>query len=221
MKAIKKKLKVTFPDGTVFCFKDAVFTVIETLKKIGSERFDEINLFVKEQRLVSFGRQNGYSSSYIKEICDGWFYLNQSDAYTKFLQLDNIRRQLNLDIKIELNEAFKAQCNPKTTRKSSKRQTIKVTMADGGVIDYEGHGDVFMTCIDKLSPRNVSAKANIDFHGSSLFTTSNISGNRLKVAEFLYVAIPQTAKETFKILKLISARLGLSRQMQIELVDCA
>lgn len=220
MKA-KKKLRVTFPDGTVICYKDALFTVLEVLRTIGSKRFGEINLEVQGQRLVSSEKQHGYKSTYIKEVCDGWYYLNQSDACTKCYQLHSINEQLNLNLSIELGEGFIAKANPKTVRRSPIRRKLKVTMADGDVIDYDGPEEVFMTCIDKLGPRTLSAKANFDFHGSPLFTTTNTSGKRLKVADFLYVAIPDTAQEIYKILNMILLRLGLHKSMTIELLSCA
>ena len=217
----KKKLRVTFPDGTVICYKDALFTVLEVLRTIGSKRFAEINLDVQGQKLVSSEKHHGYKSIFIKEVCDGWYYLNQSDARTKYLQLNSINEQLNLNLSIELGEDFIATANPKTVRRSPIKKKLKVTMVGGQVIDYDGPTDVFMTFIDKLGPRILSAKANFDFHGSPLFTTTNTSGKRQKVDEFLYVAIPGTAQEIYQILKMISLRLGLHKSMTIELLSCA
>lgn len=38
----KRILRVTFPDGNSFCFKNATVTYIETLKQIDANRFPEI-----------------------------------------------------------------------------------------------------------------------------------------------------------------------------------
>ena len=150
-------------------------TVLDVLRKIGSHRFCEINQYVQNQRLVSFGMHCGYDSRYIKEVCKGWYYLNQSDADTKYIQLQSINRELNLNLHIEIGENFMAKSNPKTLRTTSRKHKLKVTMADGEVIDYDGPGDVFMACIDKLGPRKVSGKANIEVQGSALLTSTTTS----------------------------------------------
>ena len=41
-RASKKLLRVTMPDGNVICHKSATMTLIDALKSIGSENFEQI-----------------------------------------------------------------------------------------------------------------------------------------------------------------------------------
>ena len=209
-------IKVTFPDGNQVCYSNPVNTVIEVLKWIGESRFHEITLENGGKPLVS---QEIYPhlKKYQKEIIPGWYYTNRTDTREKTSQLININRTLGLNLVIQTSDEFRGSKNPPIACSSRPKNCLKVTLPDGEVIDYEGYKDVFMACIDKLGPRLISSKANFDLSSKCpLLTTTNTTGNRLKVADSLYLAIPFTAKEAAKILNLIAIRLQISDKMKIE-----
>lgn len=203
-------IKVTFPDNEEICFKSPVNTVIAVLQKIGIERFPEITMLIRKRPLVS---QEIFPElkRYAKEIVPGWYYITQSDTREKTAQLININRMLNLGLKIEVSSDFKGSPDPKIEGTTRPKNKLIVTMPDGDVIEYESYKDVFMACIDKLGPRIVMQRANLDLaKNRPLITVTNVDGNRLKIGDFMYLTIPYTAKEAKKVLDFIGKRLGVN-----------
>lgn len=200
-------IKVTFPDGTEFCYKSPVNTVIAVLRKIGEEKFSKITFMRGDNRIVSQS-YNPRLKNYIKEIIPGWYYFNQTDTREKTNQLININNQFNLGMKIEVG-IFKGTANPSIPGATRPKNRLVVTMPDGEVIDHESYREVFADCIYKLGPRRVSSKANIELsRNQDLFSASNPYGNRFQLDETLYLLIPYTAKEAMKILRIIALRLN-------------
>lgn len=200
-------IKVTFPDGTEFCYKSPVNTVISVLKRIGKERFPEINFMQGENRVVSRD-YNPKLKNYLKEITDGWYYFNQNDTRGKTNQLINLNNQFNLGMKIEVG-AFKGTTDPSIPGTTRSKNRIVVTMPDGKVINHESYRQVLADCIYRLGPRRVSAKANIQLSKKQdLFSATNLAGNRFQLDETLYMLMPHTAKDAMKVLKIIASRLN-------------
>lgn len=199
-------IKVTFPDGTEFCYKSPVNTVIEVLRTIGKERFPEINLMRGARRIVSES-YNPKLKSYTKEIVPGWYYFNQTDTREKTNQLINLNNQFNLGMKIEVG-TFKGTADPTIPGSIRSKNRLVVTMPNGEIIDHESYRQVFADCIYRIGPRRVSSRANIKLSkNQDLFSTTNPNGNRFQLDETLYMLIPYTAKEAMKILRIIALRL--------------
>ena len=102
------KIRVSFPNGKIICFKNVTITFIETLKEIGSYYFPKINLEMGHLPILSKSVYLKYSD-YMKEVCDGWYVNTQSDTRQKFMQILSIRNQLGLDFKIEIGKDFDAK----------------------------------------------------------------------------------------------------------------
>lgn len=66
-------IKVTFPDGTEYCYKSPVNTVLAVLRKIGVERFPAITLMRGKNRVVS-QLNNSEIKQYVREIIPGWYH---------------------------------------------------------------------------------------------------------------------------------------------------
>ena len=201
-------IRVTFPGEDAICYKSPVNTVLEVLRKIGVEHFGKISLSIRKRPLVS---QEIYPElkKFTKEIISGWYYINQSDTREKTSQLINISRLLNLNLLVEVGSNFPTNAAPKIPGATRSKNKLLVTMPDGEVIDYESYRDVFMACIDKLGPRRVSNSANLDLSANCpLLTVTNTTGHRRKIGDYLYLAIPFTAKDAKKILEIIAKRLG-------------
>lgn len=201
------KIKVTFPDGSEFCYKSPVNTVIAVLRKLGKERYPEINFTLGSRRVVSKVYEPKLKS-YLKEITDGWYYFNQNDTKGKTNQLINLNKQFNLGMTIEVG-AFKGVADPSIPGSTRSKNRLVVTMPNGEVIDHESYRQVFADCIYKLGPRRVSAKANIKLSkNQDLFSASDTEGSRFQLDEMLYMLMPYTAKEAMTILKIIAKRLN-------------
>lgn len=207
-------IKVTFPDGTEYCYKSPVNTVLAVLRKIGVERFPAITLMRGKNRVVS-QLNNSETKQYVREIIPGWYYFNQSDTREKTNQLININNQFNIGMKIEVGK-FKGEADPRIEGATRRKNRLVVIMPDGAVIDHDSYRQVFVDCIYRLGPRKVSA-ASVNIIVSKyrdLFSTTNNDGNRFKLDETLYVELPYTAKEAMKYLKIISSRLKVSLNIQ-------
>lgn len=211
-------IKVTLPDGKEICYRSPINTIIEVLRWIGPERFEDIPIKINGRPLVS---RNTYSDmrNYTVEILPGWHFIRQADTRQRYLQLISINDSLNLELKIEIGD-YKSQRNPCSGSESTRpKSLLRVTMPDGEIIDYDSFRDVFGTVVDKLGPRTISAKANFDWSDNQpLLTVTNTNGDRVKIGEYLYMKYPQTVKAAVKMLGLIARRLGMANEMIIETI---
>lgn len=212
-------IRVTFPDGEQICHKTPINTVHHVLEKIGSTRFPEITLETAGHRFVT-KTVAPKLKKYAREIADGWYYINRTDTREKTAHLININRMLGLGLLIEVGDFKPLQHSKKASKSSKSKHRVQVTMPDGEVIDYDSFSDVIMACVDRLGPRNVSYKANLDLSSKCpLFATTNNTGKRLQVDEALYMALPGSAKETATVLYVIACRL--KNTMKVELLPLA
>ncbi len=96
-----KGLRVTFSDGTVIWHRQAIDTMIQTLRKIGLHRIPQVglmhggyNLVGKEKRPVEPGRTWQHE-------CDGWFIYSNISNKQKKDDLKEISKFYRLNLKIE------------------------------------------------------------------------------------------------------------------------
>lgn len=209
-------IRVTLPDGKEICYRSPLHTFVEVLKWIGEERFEDIPVKINGRPIVS---HDTYPiKNYTIEILPGWHFIKQADTRERYLKLLAINNGMNLGMKIEIGD-FKADKNPSLNKCCRPKSLLRVTMPNGECIDYDSYRDVFMTVIDKLGPRSVSAKANFDWSSNQpLFTATNPDGIRVKVADSLFLALPQTVKQAATMLKLIAKRLGIATDIIIEVI---
>lgn len=77
-----KGLKVTFPDGTVIWRRSAIYTFIETLRKIGLERIPEVGIMCSGFNLVGKERRSPKAGRIWQHESDGWYiYSIMSNAF--------------------------------------------------------------------------------------------------------------------------------------------
>lgn len=99
---VTKGMKVTFPDGIVIWHRQAIDTLIDSLRKIGFERVSAMgiehgggyNLVGKIQRPVEPGR-------IWQHECDGWYIYSNIGNKTKIEDLKRISDHYHLGLKIE------------------------------------------------------------------------------------------------------------------------
>lgn len=96
-----KGLRVTFPDSTIIWHRQAIVTMIETLRKIGLHRIAQVgiihggyNLVGKEKRPVEPGRTWQHE-------CDGWYIYSNISNRQKIDDLERISKRFHLHLKIE------------------------------------------------------------------------------------------------------------------------
>lgn len=201
-RAKPKKLRVRFPDGTLYCYSSVKETFLETLRKIGYQKLSKVKLEVC--RLPMFS-QNQYElyKDFMEPIGGGWYVNTQGDTYNKYVQLKNINDQLNLGLEIDLSEDFKGE---KVARGSKGMAVLEVTFPDHTVISEENTNETFMQCIWHLGVDNVR-KLNLKQGGKDLITSAKLYNGQVQVDVNRWLVVPGALKDKVKILRVISAML--------------
>ena len=193
------KIRVTFPDGRVICHAIVLHTFIETLKAIGPENFDKIRLEVGGRPLISKIKYEKYGND-MRPITDGWFVNIQSDTEQKYLQLNLIKQQLNLDVIIELGRDFETtRFNTGRTRKS----TYLVTIINNEVIIKEPIS-VYITILKYIGLEKLK-ESPIRISNQKIVTSINLYDSQLKIEQNLWVTLPPQphSRTVIKWLKII------------------
>ncbi len=99
-RASPQKLKVTFPDGTVICEQKVVSTMIETLRKIGFDRVETLNISVAGRPLITQQKSSNMARRW-KDVGSGYYVHVNSSTDAKIKLLNTINNQLNVRIKIK------------------------------------------------------------------------------------------------------------------------
>lgn len=212
-RAQRKRIQVTFPDNTKYCFNNAVDTVIATLRKIGPERFPEIKLTRNHHRLIS---TEAYPElkEYMKEISPGWFYNIQSNTDEKFRQLELINETLRLGLELqkgtELQILNAAERGPK-----SKKKRLSVTFEDDVVIEFESHKSTFQKCVEIIGPEKIPSNWRLHGYPFIYRGTQRTANNQVQVAENIWLTIPNTSKEAFSALQVLNSSLQLNLKIEL------
>ena len=156
-RAKRKKLRVTFPNGKVFCYGNVTDTLIAALCEIGADRFPEINLELCHLPLLSQEIYPRYKE-WMKPVCDGWYINAQSDTDQKYLQLRSINDSLALGLNVEVGYDF--ETTKKTDKKSGTKSKDKllVKFPDGEYIANQNTTDTFLECLWKLGIDEIKRK---------------------------------------------------------------
>lgn len=212
-RAKKKLIRVTFPNGKMFCYKNVTSTMIAALNEIGEERFPEIKLELCHLPLLSKEVYPMYKD-YMKPICDGWFLNSQSNSDGKYLQLKAINEQLNLGLKIELGEDFETQDNPNKVKGSKSKDKLLVRMPDGDFIANDSALDTFLEVVWQLGVEDIRRK-NLQWGGNDLITNRQISRNQVQVDSDRWIIVPNTTKDKVKLLRVIGAMLHIKMDINV------
>lgn len=206
-RAKRKKIRVTFPDGTVICFGNVTETFIATLCKIGAERFPEINLELCHLPLLTREIYPQYEA-WIKPVCDGWYVNIQSDTGQKYIQLRSISDSLNLGLTVEIGDDFEEQEKTKKGRSRKSKENLSVTFPDGETVTGPHAIDAFLGCIRKMGIDNILRKG-IEWGGNPFITRYQTSSRQVEVEPNRWALIPNTTKDRVKLLKVIAIHLRM------------
>ncbi len=96
----RKKLKVTFPDGTEVCLPNVANTMVEVIKKIGFERVRSLGIEMYSCPLVSHTKLK--KDKYVWSMAEPHMYIfTHSNTNKKESQLLEINDRLSLGLRIE------------------------------------------------------------------------------------------------------------------------
>ena len=213
LRAKKKLIRVTFPNGKVFCYKNVTSTMIAALIEIGEKRFPEIKLELCHLPLLSKVVYPMYKD-YMKPICEGWYINSQSNSDTKYLQLKAISDQLNLGLKIELGEDFETQDNPNKVKGTKSKDKLLVRMPSGEFIANDSALETFLEVVWQLGVDDIRKK-NLQWGGNDLITNRQVSKNQVQVDSNRWIIIPNTTKDKVKLLRVIGAMLHIKMDINV------
>lgn len=213
MRAAKKKLRVTFPDGRIICYSNVTATMIEVLNLIGKDQFPNINLELCHLPLLSQEIYPKYRE-WMKPICEGWYLNAQSNTDVKYLQLRAINDQLSLGLVIEIGTDFDVQVNPNTERKSRISDKLLVRFPDGEYIGNDSALDTFLEAVWKLGIDEIMRKQ-VKWGSFDLITTVQLANHQIQIDERRWIVVPGTTKDKAKLLRVLGALLHIKLEVTI------
>lgn len=210
-RAKKKRIRVTFPNGKVICYKSATDTMVATLQELGDDIISEINMELCHLPLLSKEVYPKYKE-WMKPVCDGWYINTQSNSDSKFLQLKAINEQLALGLTIELGDDFEAQENPNKEKRSKSRDKLLVRFPDGQYFANNSSLDTFLEVVWEIGIDEIKRKE-LSWGGNPLVTSSKMFNNQVQVDEQRWIIVPNTTKDKIKLLRVIGAMFHLKMEI--------
>lgn len=100
VKSMPKRLRVEFPDGTIFCENKAVDTFVQALNHIGLERVLELSIKLNRHPLVSTRRLEQVRAA--REL-NGYFIETHSSTDQKARCIEKIADALRIELSVSVN----------------------------------------------------------------------------------------------------------------------
>lgn len=210
----KKILRVSFSDGTIYCYKSATLTFIEALRKLGADKVAALNMEWRHNSLCSKEQIPGYEQ-YMKPLDNGWFVNTQSDTSEKYLLLKSMVTKLGVDCIVEIGEDFETSKAKKFVKERQKIGGLLIQFADGEFVGGNSPKDSYIQAITKIGIDTVCYKGFED-HGQELVTRYNKYKGQVQSGD-KWITIPNQTKDKIFALERISQKLGLG--LKITIID--
>lgn len=204
-RAKRKRIKVSFADGTEFCDANATTTMIQAIEKIGVERVAALGLEVCHIPLVAQEVNQKYAS-WTKPMSNGWYLMAQSDTKQKYMQLKSIIAQLSIEATVELGDfdAISATSHARKGDTRKKKAQLSVTFPDGMVLQGENPLHTYVMVIYHIGLERIK-KINIKIGGCPITTPHKKYNGQVKLDSGEWLTVPVTVKDKYKILRVISS----------------
>ena len=210
----KKILRVSFIDGTVYCYKNATRTFTEAVRKIGADRVAGLNIEWRHNALCSKEPIPGYEQ-YMKPLDNGWLINTQSDTSEKYLIIKSIISKLGVDCTVELGEDFETSKTKGFIKKRQRVGGLLIQFADGKFVGGDSPKDSYIQAITKIGLDTICYKGFED-HGQELVTRYNKYKGQIQSGD-KWITIPRQTKDKISALKRISLKLNLG--LKITVID--
>ena len=209
----KKLLRVTFPDGTVICYKNVTMTFVESLRKIGVDKLQNVHLEVYKHPIITREIYAGYEAD-IKPLDDGWYVHACGDSTEKYLRLTTIIKQLELEgIKVEIGTDFETSSVKGFTKAKKKVGGLLIQFADGEFVGGESPKDSYILAITKIG-LDIICQKGFEDHGEELVTRYNKYKSQVQSGG-KWITIPGKTSDKIRALERVSQKLGLGLKMTI------
>lgn len=208
----KKLLRTTFPDGTIICYKNATMTFVESLRKIGVEKLQNVHLDIYKRPIITREIYTGYEAD-IKPLDNGWYVFACGDSSEKFIRLKSIVNQLGEDIVVEIGTNFETSNIKGFSKTKKKIGDLLVQFPDGEYIGGISPKETYIQTIIKIGIDTIYYKGFED-HGQELVTRYNKCKGQVQSGD-KWITIPTQTKDKISALERISQKLDLKLKMTI------
>ncbi len=212
-RATRKLLRVTMPDGKVICYKSATMTLIDALVAIGEENFSKITTENCHLPLLSKEIYPRYKD-YMKPVCNGWYVNVQSDTQQKYMQLISIRTQLGLQMEVEVGTDFETSDEKVIQKQKKKDDKLLVKFPSGEYAAGENPIDTLIDAIWQIGPEIIQRKE-LMFKNKNIITPIKKYNGQVQVGENMWLTVPNSTKDKYKMLRIIDAMLRLRLEITI------
>ena len=222
------KLCAIFPDGEIFCYSSSKQTFIQVLRHIGSEKLSNLNFHFLHKSTTSNPTDNGHKEC-MEKIDDSLFVNIQGDTLTKYRQLRDIPKQLNLGIELKLVKSpsdvimqySEIDVNKIHTGKTSRKRlnyTLIGTNKDGEISQFDQNNDFVFNLIIEQKGKLLVDREDVLFNGKMFVTSQKRYNNQKQLGQYWYT-IPSSLKAKVKILNIISIILKLNFRFSYKIND--
>lgn len=188
-------------------------TLIDTLVAIGEENFNKIRIENCHLPLLSKEIYPQYKD-WMKPVIDGWYVNTQSDTSQKYMQLTSIKSQLGINMEVELGTDF-ITSNVKVAQKSKTRDSkLLVKFPNGEYVAGENPIDTLIDSIWQIGPDNIKRKE-LMYKEKPIITLSKQYNGQVQVGQNLWLFVPSTTKEKYKMLCFINLMMKLGLEITI------
>ena len=203
----QEKIRVTFTDGTVICYKRVLETFMEVVRKVGPERVAPLGIEARHQPLVSQEQIKMFGDN-SKPLDDKWFVITESDTAQKYMQICSISEQLNLGLKIEKAESFDTYDETQRPVVRKAKSPLTVTFPDGEVFSEYAPRDTYVKAIAKIGPERLAQKG-LECMGYQIVTRFHKYQNQVEVAKNQWITINTATADMVKTIRYIKDRMGV------------
>ena len=210
-RAERKLLRVTFPDGTVVCYKNSTTTFVESIRRIGVKNLASLNLELCHLPLFSKEVYPRFQE-YMKQLDDGWYVNTQSDTTQKYLQLVSVKNQLGLDIIVEIGSDFQPSLAKGFIKARQRNDCLLVKFPDGSFVGGQSPKDTYLETFKKMDLNTLRYKE-ITMFGKEIATRFQKYPNQIEIEKGLWITIPNLTKEKVKVLEGLSSKLKLGLEV--------
>lgn len=214
-RAKRKRLKVSFPDGTVLCDVSATLTMIMAIEKIGIERVASLGMENCHVPLVSRTVDPRYAE-WTKPMSGGWHLMAQGDTGQKYRQLKSIALQLSVDVVIKMDD-FDSMMPKKGLRKvdtRKKKARLKVVLSNGMIVCGDNPLQTYRQTIVAVGLDKIE-KTNLKVGGNPIITSTKRYNGQVPLPSGRWLTVPATTKDKYKVLRIISALTKTPLEVEI------
>lgn len=211
----KKLLRVTFPDGTVLCYKNVTMTFVEALRKIGVDKLQNVHLDIYKRPIITREIYDGFEAD-IKPLDNGWYVFACGDSTEKYLRLTTIINQLQVEgITVEIGTDFETSNIKGFSKARKKVGGLLIQFADGEFVGGESPKDSYIQALTKIGLDTICYKGFED-RGEELVTRYNKYKGQVQSGG-KWITVPGQTKDKIRALERISQKLNLG--LKITIID--